>query len=90
MNPVSRTDGRTDISEYCRMMLTLQRASLPAGSFRAGPAGRKSGYGIYSFSSRPCSTNSFVYSSVSSAMYFMASLLFRAMATNPALVIFAL
>jgi hypothetical protein len=31
----------------------------------------------------------FVYFSVSSAMYFMASVLFRSMATNPALVIFA-
>ena len=54
------------------------------------PQAEKAGMGVYFFSSRSCSINNFVYSSVSSAMYFMASLLFRAMATNPALVIFAL
>ena len=71
------------------MMLTLKRASLPAGTFLRVPQAEKAGMGVYLFSSRPCSANSFVFSSVSSAIYFMASLLFRPMATKPAAVIFA-
>jgi hypothetical protein len=70
-------------------MLTLKRASLPAGTFRAGPAGRKSGYGGLFVQQQTMFHQQLRVRSISSAMYFMASLLFRSMATNPALVIFA-